>query len=80
METLWAVEKRLRLWGVTSKLRLFLLRVPRYVAFVCFSGCLARSWVCWFACIVVLLYGLLYHLPAGFLVWKGLLEVMGFFV
>lgn len=50
-----------------------------YLAFVCLFDCLARSWVCCFACIVVLLYGLLYHLPAGFLAWKGLLEVMGSF-
>lgn len=51
-----------------------------YVAFVCLSGCLARSWVCWFACIFASsLYGLLNHLTAGFLAWKGLFEVMGSF-
>lgn len=47
------------------------------VAFCCFSGCLARSWVCCFACIFALLCSLLYRLPAGWLAWKGLLEVYG---
>lgn len=63
-----------RLWGVSSKFCSLRVRTGSFCLFVRLS----RSWVCCFACIVALLYGLIFLLPAGFLAWKGLFEVVWF--
>lgn len=76
METLWAVEKRLVCGGneqalfVASMWLLFVFQVVSLApGFAGLRVSLPRSTLC----------SLLYHLVAGFLAWKGLLEVIGSF-
>lgn len=53
------------------------LFVASMLLLFCLSGS-HSSWVCWFACIFASsLYGLLYHLPAGFLPGKGCWKLWG---